>query len=383
MQRLPKKSVFSRNYSSTTDPMLKPTIIATLNCLLLFIGQSASAQISDPSFESNGHFGFFIANQPKSLYLRNAHSRLIEINVSRQTTGKKSWERENNYPRLGIALMYGDLGSKQYLGSMTAIYPFIHFPLLRTRRSVSSFRLGAGLGWVEKPYDKEDNYKNLMIGTHMNATISMRLQTEWRIVHGLYMNAGLAFTHLSNGSYRLPNLGLNIPTIAAGLRYGPEASSIPRKRQREAHIRKTSLFIFAGGAFKQTYPLESTVHLIRIANFELARSLSPVSSVNAGILISHDKSLSNEIANAPTYIFDNSELQLQASAYLGYEHIVGRLSIPIQLGVYLYNNYATSQIYQLIGLRYRISGKWLMSLQLKAHYGKADYIQYAIGYKIF
>jgi hypothetical protein len=143
------------------------------------------------------------------------------------------------------------------------------------------------------------------------------------------------------------------------------------------------LFIFAGGAFKQTYPLESTVHLIRIANFELARSLSPVSRVNTGILISHDKSLSSEIANAPTYTFDKSELQLQASAYLGYEHVVGRLSIPIQLGVYLYNNYKMSQIYQLIGLRYRISGKWLMSLQLKAHYGKADYIQYGIGYKIF
>jgi hypothetical protein len=100
-------------------------------------------------------------------------------------------------------------------------------------------------------------------------------------------------------------------------------------------------------------------------------------------MISYDPSLSNEIANAPTYIFDHSEPQVQVSMYGGYEHVAGRISIPVQLGVYLYNRYVISQLYQLIGLRYRFAEKWVASVQLKAHFGKADYIQYGIGYKIF
>jgi len=58
------------------------------------------------------------------------------------------------------------------------------------------------------------------------------------------------------------------------------------------------------------------------------------------------------------------------------------LSIPIQLGAYLYNKYQISEVYQVIGLRYRFLPHWIAGLQLKAHLGKADYIQYGIGYKL-
>jgi hypothetical protein len=345
-----------------------------------------------PSIGLNAFYGFFIANQPKSLYLRNDHSQMLELSLSRQTTGRHNWERESNLPRLGIGLLYGDLGSREYLGKLAALYPFIHFPLIRAKRSVTSFRLGAGLGWVEKPYDKETNYKNLMIGTHLNAAISLRLQTEWEIMRNLYLNAGLAFTHLSNGSVRLPNLGLNIPAVSAGLRY--ERSSTPAVKATAAREvgtqngdkrfrRSTNLYVHGGFAFKQTYPLESKVQLVRILGFELTRSLTPVSRLAGGLNFSYDPSLSEEVYEAPTYTFDNSAFQLQGSVYAGYEHVVGRLSIPVQLGLYFYNNYSISQVYQMIGLRYRFAERWVASVQLKAHFGKADYIQYGVGYKIF
>jgi hypothetical protein len=335
------------------------------------------------SFELNGAYGFFIANQPKSLYLRNDHSRLLELNITRQTAGNHLWEKENNYPRLGVGLLYGDLGSREFLGKVASVYPFIHFPLLKTSGSVTTFRLGAGVGWVEKPYNKNDNYKNLMIGTHINAVISMRLQSEWQLYKDVYMNAGILFTHLSNGSIRLPNLGLNIPSLSAGLRYNPASSPVTHSRHRPSAMNKNYLFINTSIAFKQTYPLESKLRLVKIINPEFSHALSAVSRLGAGVIISYDPSLSKEIANAPTYTFDQSQPQFQASIYGGYEHVAGRLSIPVQLGVYLYNQYAINQLYQLIGLRYRFAGNWVASVQLKAHFGKADYIQYGIGYKIF
>ena len=378
--------------------MLKLKVPVSLILILLSYSLKLVSQIpadsakAKTSIDLNAFYGFFIANQPKSLYLRNDHSRMMELSISRQTTGRHKWERESNLPRIGIALLYGDLGSQEYLGKMTAVYPFIHFPLIRAKRSVTSFRLGAGLGWVEKPYDRETNYKNLMIGTHLNAAISLRFQTEWELVRNLYFNAGIAFTHLSNGSVRLPNLGLNIPAITAGLRYQasspkgrttPVLPDIETQHHPATFKRRTNLFVHAGIAFKQTYPLESKVQVVRILNLELTRTLSPVSRIATGLNFSYDPSLSKEIYEAPTYTFDKSEVQVQGSVYAGYEHVVGRLSIPVQLGVYLYNNYQISQVYQMIGLRYQFSPRWVASVQLKAHFGKADYIQYGVGYKIF
>jgi hypothetical protein len=378
--------------------MLKLKVPVSLVLILLSYSLKLESQIptasgkAKTSIDLNAFYGFFIANQPKSLYLRNDHSRMMELSISRQTTGRHKWERESNLPRIGIGLLYGDLGSREYLGKMTAVYPFIHFPIIRAKRSVTSFRLGAGLGWVEKPYDRETNYKNLMIGTHLNAAISLRFQTEWEIMRNLYFNAGIAFTHLSNGSVRLPNLGLNIPAFTAGLRYQVSSSKVKTtpdlpETETQHHPavikRRTNLFAHAGIALKQTYPLESRIQLVRILNFELTRTLSPVSRVAGGLNFSYDPSLSNEIYGSPAYTFDKSELQFQGSIYAGYEHVVGRLSIPVQLGVYLYNNYQINQVYQMIGLRYQFSQRWIASVQLKAHFGKADYIQYGVGYKIF
>ncbi|RYY29994.1 MAG: hypothetical protein EOO04_05875 [Chitinophagaceae bacterium] len=356
-------------------------------CFSFTSGWSLSQTILDSSatqasFGVNAMYGFFLANQPKSMYVRNDHSYMTEAVVSWQTSGKQRWHRDGHYPSLGVALLHGDVGSRQYLGNITALYPFMLFPLQRTKRSFTSFRLGAGIGWVEKIYDKNTNYKNLMIGSHLNATISLRVQREWEIMRKLSVNVGINFTHLSNGAIRLPNLGLNIPAISAGLRYGGGHLTVPHRERRVRDHRMPEITIYVAGAMKRTYPLETEVYVVPIVTGEFAKPLGNVSRLNAGATISYDRSLSKEVVNAPTYTFDKSANQLQGSVYAGYEHIAGRLSIPVHLGVYVYNNYPVNQLYQTIGLRYRFSKRWKMAVQLKTHFGKADYIQYGIGYKL-
>ena len=336
-----------------------------------------------PSFQVNTLYGFFIANQPKSLYLRDDHSQMIEFNLLTQTVGKRQWEHESRFPRLGFSLLHGGSGSRQYLCRVTALYPFIQFPLLRRHRSETSFRLGAGLGWVQKPYDKETNYKNLMIGTHLNAVIGMRLQTEWIVTPNLYFNLGLAFTHLSNGGIRLPNLGLNIPALSGGIRLSPRSKQIEQKVKQLQRMPKTSLYLHANYAVKQVYPLESEIRSVYIITAEMNQRITSVSTVSGGLNLSYDRSLYKEAVNAATYVFSNSDLRLQASLFAGYEHFAGRLSVPVQLGIYVYNKYPIGKLYQMIGLRYKVSPKLTASVLLKAHFGKADYIQYGLGYKIF
>src|SRR5882757_8641210 len=116
--------------------------------------QDSLARSSAPlSVEIRAHEGFFIASKPKSVYLRDSYSSFGEISISRQTGGSAYWQQANHYPRVGIAAFFGNTGSRQYIGHMAGVFPYVNFPLFQSRRLRLGFRLGTGMAWVQKPFD--------------------------------------------------------------------------------------------------------------------------------------------------------------------------------------------------------------------------------------
>lgn len=356
-----------------------------LALLCIFLNHSL-AQTSGSSFFSSlspgikTHYGFFLVNQPKSEYVRDSHTYFGELTISTQTKGNKAWQQVNHNPQIGISLLYGSSGSRQYIGNVAALFPYLKFPLFRTSRTLTSFRLGFGAGWVQKPFNKETNTKNLLIGTHLNGCINMLVEQEWQLQKHIYLNAGLSFTHLSNGSITLPNLGLNIPALSLGLRYAIQpATTTTEKKALPPFVKKWHYYAYTFAAGKQTYPLESPVYLVNTLMLEAVKDFSYTGRFGAGVNLTLDRSLSKENVY---YEFEKTDPQWQGSVYALYEKVIGNLSIPLQLGAYLYNKYQISEVYQVIGLRYRFLPHWIGAVQLKAHLGKADYIQWGLGYKL-
>jgi hypothetical protein len=352
--------------------------------MLLQIG--TLAQPKDTSFFSSlsagikTHYGFFVVNQPKAEYVRDSHSYFGELTISMQTKGRQLWQQANRNPQIGLSLLYGNSGSRRYIGNVAALFPYIKFPLLKTTRNTTSFRLGFGAGWVQKPYNKETNTKNLMIGTSLNGCINMLLEQEWQVYKNLYLNAGFSFSHFSNGSFTLPNLGLNIPALSLGLRYAMQPVTPAYNRQAWPPFTKQwHYYAYTFAAGKESYPLESPVYLVNTLMLEAVRDFSYTARLGIGLNGTMDRSLSRETV---TYEFNRSDPQWQTSVYALYEHVIGNLSIPFQWGVYLYNKYQFTPFYQVIGLRYRFLPHWIGAVQLKAHLGKADYIQWGLGYKL-
>ncbi|MFT3827716.1 MAG: acyloxyacyl hydrolase [Chitinophagaceae bacterium] len=352
-----------------------------ISCIYTGIAQSdTTSTFGSLSFTARTHYGFFIANQSKSMYVRDSHSALNELDISLTTTNKHAWAQVNNFLHLGIALLYGRSGGDQYIGHIGAIFPYADFPLVKRNAFTTSFRLGFGLGWVEKPFNAETNTKNLLIGSKFNGCINMALQSEVQLIKHVYLSAGISFTHLSNGCSKLPNLGLNIPAVTAGLRYAIRADEKPVKKELAPFVKKWHYYVFANAAAKQTYPLTNTTYMVTSIAAEALKDFSYYGRFGGGFNVTYDPSLSREIEGA-FFIFDKKDPFWQASIYGAYEHVMGKLSIPIQFGMYVYNKYPVSGVYQNIGLRYKVSSHLVASLQLKAHLGKADYIQYGIGYK--
>ena len=355
--------------------------------MMLFLVFSAPAQNTSSSFSQSLsfsaalHYGFSNPANIKLESIQNSRSFLEELDISSQTTGQKIWQQQAGYPIIGLSFLFGQSGSSQYIGNIAAILPFINGSIYRKDFFKLGWRFGIGPGWVQKPFNPQSNYQDLVIGSHLNACVNLQLFSTLKIWQKISINLGLSFTHLSNGSVKLPNLGLNMPALTLGVCYYLHPHPAMVKRSLPLIPKKWNFFLFTFLAIKEAPPLESPPGWVNLLSFEVMRTISSSGRVGGGINLTYDRTLRTEIPNSLTFAFDDSKLKLEASLYGSYEYVMGNLSIPIQLGAYLYNNYVISEIYENIGVRWRLSPHWLAGMSLKAHLFKADFIQWGLGFQ--
>ena len=349
-------------------------------CLHSFSKPHAQKRLQQTTFTAQGYFGSFLTHLPKAQYLRDSYSQFGELSISRQTDGRHDWQVANRFPEVGLALFFGNTGSRKYMGHMAGVFPFVAWPLYKTKNVTSRFRAGAGIGFVEKPYNKISNHKSVLIGNYGNAYIHFLWQNEVRLFSNIHATAGLGFSHFSNGSSTLPNLGLNIPALSIGLRYSGTHDQPIIKRKLDSLDKKSSLSLFTAVGLKQFPWIESQRYLVNTVQFEWARRFRNYGRYSGGIVLFYDRALEVN----PAGILDQKRKgnKLQAGIYGGYEHLLGRLSVPVQLGVYVYNNDIYSALFQQVGFRYRIASQWTAQLAMKTHSGKADFVHLGIGYQI-
>lgn len=76
---------------------------------------------------------------------------------------------------------------------------------------------GLTCGW--RPYDRDENPDNHVIGSKVTAYIDAEVYLRWMISHHWDLNIGAAFTHYSNGNTSIPNAGLNVAGVKASVVY--------------------------------------------------------------------------------------------------------------------------------------------------------------------
>ncbi|MET0462533.1 MAG: acyloxyacyl hydrolase, partial [Chitinophagaceae bacterium] len=323
------------------------------------------------------NLGAFLANQPKSAFIRDSYTSLTEIFAEKKTNGEADWHLSHNYPSVGLGFMVGNSGSKEYIGNLYALYPYIRFPVLKTRRYEGSIKTGGGVAIVAKPYNVYTNPKNTLIGTRFNIFLSFVFQNEIRLSEQLRLVAGLGIMHVSNGSTKLPNLGLNIPNINAGIRYQLGRQTLHKKILADTGSSKIDLAAYTSVSFKQYPWVGGSYYLINAAQFEATKRMRRNYSIGAGAIFFYDRTLRRYIMedrpDNPTY------KKFQAGLYLSYEHFLGRLSVPLNIGAYIYNG-SSAGIFQQYGIRYKINQRISTQFLLKSHSGQADFIHTGIGY---
>ncbi len=370
-------------------------VLILLFVTLLFCNVTAQSgqklHSSNLILENKFHYGFLIPHHIE-MQLFNAHFMAYEISISKATFGWTRWEYMYNYPIIGISMWYSNLGNSEYFGSALAVYPFINFPLIKTLSSSFTFRVGFGLGYIEKPFDRIENYKNIAIGSHINAAANFMLEYSQKIGRRFIFSGGIGFVHFSNGSTKTPNYGINIPSVNAGLAF--------RLSKENKYLRKKLLpelypFEFDGKKFidlnislgfgiknmKHEYGLTFYAYSLT-AN--IYKQVSYKSKIGVGFEYSYDGTdYFTFNKNNEDEEDEISKIQIARPGFhFAYELILSRVSLLLNLGFNFGGKQKTEgNLYEKVGVKYHITKKLFAHVTLKANGGRADYINYGLGYR--
>jgi hypothetical protein len=323
--------------------------------------------------------GFIVAHRPSVVHVLQKHTRDFELDYTFKTKSRKGWEELYNFPELGLAYQYFNLGNPSELGSAHGIFGLVNFKLAKHRANFIHAHLGLGLGYVTKTFNTTDNYRNLLVGSHMNAAITTGIDYYFRCSEKVDFTTGINLTHFSDGGSKVPNMGINLANINAGVVYHlrPTPQIIKDTFDFE---RKKSFEVLIAGGIKQIYPPNSPRYGVGILTTDYIKPAKKKSLLTAGIDLYVDGSHKNYLAEDSLFVH-GIESVLRGGIHFGYGLSVGRCSGILQIGYYLYNPYdIDGSIYNTLSFRYHINEYLFACFNLKAHFGRADYFQYGLGY---
>lgn len=345
------------------------------------------------SYSQNKLDKYFISLQPeyggvvahheeiKPLSLYNFPN--IEFSFYKQTTGENLWEKKLNYPQSGISFLYSSLSNKNVFGRAFSIMPFRSFTFFRREKFEQRFVVSAGLGLLTKPFDSITNIKNIAYGSYLNASIKFQYNFLYKINNLSSLSIGGSFLHYSNGAIKYPNWGLNVLSVSAA--YHKKINKTPIIFTEPSVVlfeKKWKPYLWGAYGIKQNSEKDKNLYNAYSLGFGCSRAYKDSKEWMVEANIFYD--ITDKI-EANHYLLYPSDFDiLKIGLIAGHEWSIDRLSCIVQIGYYLkiYNkNEFSNRIYNRMALRYRLFNSLYSNISIKAHYAKADYIEWGLLYK--
>ncbi|MFC5271154.1 acyloxyacyl hydrolase [Adhaeribacter terreus] len=355
-------------------------------CLILFfalisIGVFAQQAAQPCIFGAYAHGGFIIAHSPLMQHLAVSHPTGFELNVQKQTTGKKAWHQLYQFPKVGYSLVYFNYHNPK-LGRSFAASTYINKTLLRAGKGELNYRLGLGVAYLTEGYDQETNHKNSVASSAINAALQTRFEYDYRVAPHYSLLLGLGLNHYSNGATKKPNLGINIPTMSFGVNFHTVPAYITEPKTLPEFNKKLLYTISTTAGWRQIGPLDTRKYFVQSVSLAAAKPLNRKSNLVFGAEGFYDRSLKVQQQTDTTLTGKPFPDTKKIGVFLGHELWFGDLALETQLGFYAYRPYKSgTPYYERLGLKYHFTPKIFTALDLKIHGFAADVLEYRVGYR--
>ncbi len=350
----------------------------------------------------------------------------LELAVEFLPQGKYDWEKQWNYPTIGVGLIGMDLGNSKIFGQAFAAYPYLLVPMVRKDYLQFNFKVGAGLAVLTKTWyhcDTESGVNaptaNAAIGSHLNVFLPIGASIDVPIRRGFKVTADLMLNHISNGSFIQPNSGLNIINGFVGVAYRPDWREymFPWNDYVKPREKNWQLELALGGGARQVYYRDQKFYGVASGRFSFYKILTNFYKIGASVDAFYDgvfvpQGGSNEFTYYKRYNLAENKVEnkFRVGVSLANEFEVGRVTAGLHWGFYVYdpirNAYAlgtnpkyeknstperpmfyTYNIEKEDGWNYfrllikcRIVDNFFVAASLKTHLQKAEFFDIGFGY---
>lgn len=349
-------------------------------------GQNSDKLVNPLSIGVRGHYGFIIPHSKAIAEIANTNPWGIEADLAWHLLREKVWKYCYCYPRTGFSLNYYNFSLPEILGQSLALYPYIE-PYIRPHKRFSiSFRFGIGPAWVTRVYDADTNPDNFFFSNHLSFIAMINAALNYRFSKILSARVAFNYNHISNGGLTQPNVGMNFPTLNAGVDYSLREVCFPTRAKDTTMILypdKSWWDVYFLGSRKNVNNGEENHYAVLGLGVYYNYLLLRVLALNAGTELISDFSEKERILREYIHNAGAAPDHNRAAVLLGLNMIFGRITFIHQWGIYYYAPYpARSPVYQRYGLNLRFSERFYTGINIKAHGHVADLMEVRLGMRL-
>ena len=352
------------------------------------------------------------------------NSYSLEWNHITTPSGKEgSYAEGFNYPVFGIGLNWNTLSDVEFKSKrghyddMFSLYGSISRDLLRTSRLGFGYNIHLGLSYSSGYYDAQTNSSNWFFSSPVLLYVAGGGHLTWMASPRLDIEADISVRHNSSARLAYPNGGLNYWGGGLSARYRFSTKRPPRGNVfKPAAIRDPSnpkgwnLEIYGGGgwhscaaewnAIVKTVPRQdlSTSMLHRWPMLSLSTDAIYRTGERFALGFTADgfwNSNTERLKWADSVLYEEEEIR-SSKGYAPFSGGIGLVqevfykdfALYIQEGIYLYRHMGVhgehGPLYERAGIRYYPSAldPVFISVCIKAHKFKADYLDFTIGFRL-
>ncbi len=364
--------------------MIKVCMFLLLKCISyasLLAGNEPNHQYR--FFTVQYHYQYIWPHRPDLKEHAGNPAKALEMHLGWRSSGSQLWHRLYNFPSYGIGFYYNHLGNPEVLGEVRSGFVFMEFYPPKERLIRWQLRVSLGLANFNTYYHPENNPENRFIGTPWNVHFNLNYALSIPIGEQVRITPGLAFTHFSNGAYQKPNRGINIFDVNMGIRYrfgkgdpGEFWANDPFSEGKTIS-EQTFFAVFSVGLMQREMDDPTYVARTLTLNHTIRKKLRTRWGVGIDIFYDDHAKEQMRLLNEETSPMDYTRV----GGFVSCDIIFNRMALILNRGIYVYYGYEPQgNQYSRIGMRYITKSGLTGHMALKAHAGRADYIEWGIGY---
>ena len=316
--------------------------ILILLCVVLVANNCYAQELpgKDEGFgvECNAIAGKVIKHTAKFLLPIPSLSTAYDVNFVWQTCGRKTWQQRRRFPLVGLGFTYTNYGSDSIYGKVLGLYPNLQVPIIKGEKLEWTFRIGFGLGYATKHYSRAPQWDttNNAIGSNINNFTLFMTDLRYHVNKHWDVQLGANFSHMSNATYHIPNLGINMYGAHVGVRYFP-VSSQPRCYVTEQKPLKNRWLLQARGgiAFSESGAAYGPLYKVYLGSVYASRRYRGKNKYFGGIDYSYHQDIYAFERNNEINPGTEKQHAWKSAIFVGDEFMVGRVGILGQMGVYV------------------------------------------------